>query len=61
MLDRETGLPKTMTHDENGRTIVVTFVVYETVDGLTLEKEIRRGPIGAVIRFTKTALNVPLP
>ncbi|HJQ41030.1 MAG TPA: hypothetical protein VKB93_28160 [Thermoanaerobaculia bacterium] len=61
VLDRETGLPKTMTHEENGRTVVVTFVSYETVDGVTLEKEIRRAPIGAVIRFTKTALNVPLP
>ena len=61
VLDRETGLPKTMTHDEGGRTIVVTFVSYETVDGLKIEKEIRRSPMGAVIRFTKTVLNPAMP
>ena len=54
-LDPQTSLPKTMTHEENGRLITVTFVEYETVDGIKLEKEIRRGP--ATIRFTKTVLN----
>ncbi len=57
-LDPQTSLPKTMTHEENGRPITVTFVSYETVDGLTLEKEIRRGI--ATIRFTKTVLNPPV-
>jgi hypothetical protein len=59
ILDPQTSLPKTMTHEENGRLITVTFVSYETIDGLKLEKEILRAPMGAVIRFTKTVLNAP--
>ena len=64
VLDPETSLPKTMTHAENGRTITVTFVDWETVDGVRFEKEIHRSmgdPRGdAVIRFTKTVINLPI-
>jgi len=60
VLDPQTSLPKTMTHEENGRLITVTFVSYEDVDGLKLEKEIRRAPMGATITFTKTVLNPPV-
>ena len=63
-LDPETSLPKTMVHKEGERTITVTFISYETVDGLKLEKEIHR-TIGdprydAVIKFTKTVINPEL-
>lgn len=62
-LAADTGLPKTMTHVEDGRTVVVTFDSYEIVDGIKFEKEIHRstgeGP-GAVIRFTKTIINQPV-
>jgi len=60
-LDPQTSLPKTMTHMENDRLVTVTFVAYETVDGITIEKEIQRGPVGAVIKFTKTVLNAAMP
>jgi hypothetical protein len=60
-LDPQTSLPKTLTHMQNDRLVTDTFVAYETVDGITIEKEIQRGPIGAVIRFTKTVWNAPLP
>lgn len=64
MLDPETSLPKSMTHKEGDRTITVTFVSYETIDGIKIEKEIRRsmgeGKGGAVIRFTKTLFNPPV-
>jgi hypothetical protein len=60
-LDPRTGLPATMTHQEGIRTVVVTFVSYETVDGLTLEREILRSngnpQFNAVIRFIKTVVN----
>lgn len=59
-LDPQTSLPKTMVHKEGDRTVTVTFVSYETVDGIKFEKEIHRsagGPAGAVIRFTKTVIN----
>jgi hypothetical protein len=63
-LDPETALPKTMVHKEGDRTITVTFVSYETIDGMTLEKEIHRSMgdprYDAVIRFTKTVLNPPV-
>ena len=63
-LDRETSLPKTMTHVENGRTITVDFVAYETIDGIKFEKEIHRSNgdprFDAVIRFTKTIVNPPV-
>ena len=63
-LDGETSLPKTMTHQQNDRTITVTFAAYETVDGVTLEKEIHRSTgdprFDAVIRFMKTVINPPL-
>jgi hypothetical protein len=63
-LDPQTSLPKTMTHREGDRTITVTFVSYESVDGLTLEKEIHRSTgdprFNAVIRFTKTVINPPI-
>lgn len=53
-----------MIHKQNDRTITVTFVSYETVDGIRIEKEIHRttGDPGydSVIRFTKTVLNVPV-
>jgi hypothetical protein len=39
----------------------VTFVSYETIDGIEFEKEIHRSTgdprFDAVIRFTKTAIN----
>ena len=60
-LDPQTGLPKTMSHQEGERTVTVTFLSYETVDGIQFEKKIRRSlgdpPVGATIRFTKTVLN----
>ena len=63
-LDPQTWLPKTMTHQEGERTITVTFVSYETVDGLQIEKEIHRSMgdprFGATIRFTKTVINPPV-
>jgi hypothetical protein len=61
-LDPQTSLPKTMLHDEGGKTITVTFASWETVDGITLEKEIHRtnGVASAVIRFTKTVINPPV-
>jgi len=63
VLDAQTSLPQTMVHKEGDRTITVTFDSYETVDGIKFEKEIHRsagGPAGAVIRFTKTAINPPV-
>ena len=63
MLDPQSGLPKTMMHQEGTQKVVVTFEEFETVSGVTLEKEIRRsagdGPV-AVIRFTKTVINPPI-
>src|SRR5262249_27081042 len=58
-LDPQTSLPKTMLHDEGGKTVTVTFASWETVDGLKLENEIHRtnGVMSAVIRFTKTVIN----
>ena len=60
LLDPQTSLPKTMTHRRGPQTITVTFDAYETVDGLTLEKEIHRTTgtpaFDAVIRFTKTEI-----
>ena len=62
--DASTSLPKTMTHLQNNRTITVTFVAYEPVDGIPFEKEIHRltgdPRFDAVIRFTKTIINPPL-
>ena len=62
-LDPETKLPKRMVHKEGERTITVTFVDYETIDGIRFEKEIHRSTgdprFDAVIRFTKTVLNPP--
>ena len=53
-----------MVHDEGGRTITVTFNGWEAVNGIELEKEIRRSAgdpsMGAVIRFTKTVINPPI-
>jgi hypothetical protein len=64
-LDPKTFLPATMTHAEGDRVISVTFVSYETVDGLTLEREIHRSTgmpqLDATIRFTKTVINPPIP
>jgi hypothetical protein len=63
MLDPQTSLPKTMVHQEGGRTVTVTFDSFETVDGVKFEKEIHRsagGPAAAVIRFTKTVINPPV-
>ncbi|HYC62018.1 MAG TPA: hypothetical protein VEK79_20875 [Thermoanaerobaculia bacterium] len=63
-LDATTSLPKTMTHQQNDRTINVTFVEYETVEGIRMEKEIHRSTgdprFDAVIRFTKTVINPPV-
>ena len=59
-LDPQSGLPKTMVHQEGTRNVVVTFEEFETVSGVTLEKQIHRAagdaPV-AVIRFTKTVIN----
>jgi len=55
-LDPTTSLPKTMQHQN----VTVTFVSYEIVDGITVEKEIRRTTgdpkWDSVIRFTKTVI-----
>ncbi len=63
-LDPQTSLPKTMVHKEGDRTITVTFISYETVDGIKFEKEIHRSTgdprFNAVIRFTKTVINSPV-
>jgi len=63
-LDRDTWLPKTMVHQEGDRTVNVTFVSYETIDGIKFEKEIHRSNgdprFNAVIRYTKTVINPPL-
>ena len=63
-LDPETSLPKTMIHKEGDQTITVTFVGYETVEGIKFEKEIHRSTgdsrPDAVIRFTKTVINPPV-
>jgi hypothetical protein len=63
-LDPRTSLPRTMTHQEGERTITVTFIAYETVQGITFEKEIHRSTgdpsFDSVIRFTKTVINPPI-
>jgi hypothetical protein len=60
-LDPQTSLPKTMIHVQSERTVTVTFVSYEIIDGLTIEKEINRSNgdprYDSVIRFTKTIFN----
>src|SRR5437016_1069040 len=60
-LDPQTSLPKTMVHKEGERTVTVTFVSYETIDGITFEREIHRTNgdprFDAVIKFTKTIIN----
>lgn len=62
VIDPETSLPKTMLHDEGGKTVTVTFASWETVDGVMLEKEIHRtnGVASAVIKFSKTVINPPI-
>jgi hypothetical protein len=59
-----TALPSRMMHAEGERTVVVDFVSYDTVEGLTLESAIRRSPgdprFDAEIRFTHTVLNPPI-
>src|SRR5262245_29839701 len=61
ILDPETSLPRTMIHKEGDRTITVTLVGYETVDGIRFENEIHRSTgdprYDAVIRFTQTVVN----
>ena len=63
-LDPQTSLPKTMIHKQGEQTITVTFVDYETIDGIRFEKEIHRTTgdprFDAVIKFTKTVINPPL-
>jgi hypothetical protein len=63
-LDPQTSLPARMVHEQGDRTITVTFMSYETVDGITFEKEIHRSMgdprFDSVIRFTKTLLNPPV-
>ncbi len=63
-LDPQTSLPTSMTHKEGDRTITAAFASWETVDGLKLEKEIRRssgeGRPVAVIKFDKTVINPPV-
>lgn len=62
-LDPKTSLPKVMVHKEGDRTVTVTFVSYETVDGIPFEREIHRTngdpKFDAVIRFTNTVINPP--
>jgi hypothetical protein len=62
VLDPQTSLPKTMLHDEGGKTVTVTFTSWETVGGVMFEKEIHRtnGVAGAVIKFDKTVVNPPV-
>jgi hypothetical protein len=63
-LDAQTALPKTMIHKQGDRTITVTFVSYETVEGVRFEKEIHRSTgdphFDSLIRFTKTVINPPV-
>jgi hypothetical protein len=63
-LDPQTSLPKTMLHKEGEQPITVTFDSYETVEGVKFEKELHRSAgdpaRGAIIRFTKTAINQPV-
>jgi hypothetical protein len=63
-LDPQSSLPKTMTHQQNERTITVELGDYDVVDGFKLEKEIHRSTgdprFNAVIRFTRTVLNPPI-
>ena len=51
-------------HKQGEQTITVTFVDYETIDGIRFEKEIHRTTgdprFDAVIKFTKTVINPPL-
>lgn len=60
-LDPSTSLPAVMRHREGDHEITVRFVAYETIDGITFEKEIHRSTgdpsWDAVIRFTTTILN----
>lgn len=64
ILDPQTSLPQTMIHKEGDKTITVTFTSYETVDGITFEKEIHRTMgdprLDAVIHFNKTVINAPV-
>lgn len=54
-------LPHTMVHQEGDRTVTVTFFKVETIDGITMEKQIRRltgdPNRDSVIWFTKTVIN----
>jgi hypothetical protein len=63
-LDPQTSLPKVMEHREGDRTVSVTFVAYETIEGIRFEKEIHRTNgdphFDSVIRFTKTVINPPV-
>ncbi len=63
-LDPQTALPRSMIHKQGDRTITVTFVSYETIDGIKFEKEIHRSTgdprFDSVIRFTKTVINPPV-
>jgi hypothetical protein len=63
-LDPKSSLPSIMVHKQGERTIMVSFVSYENVDGIQFEKELRRSTgdprFDAVIRFTKTVINPPL-
>jgi hypothetical protein len=63
-LDPQTSLPTAMMHKEGDRTITAAFTSWETVDGLKLEKQIRRssgeGRPVAVITFEKTVINPPV-
>jgi hypothetical protein len=60
-LDRDTWLPKMMVHQEGDRSVNVSFVSYETIEGIKFEKEIHRSNgdpgFNAIIRFTKTIIN----
>jgi hypothetical protein len=61
MLDQDTWLPKKMVHQEGERTVTVEFGSYETIDGISFEKEIQRSNgdprFNSTIRFTKTIIN----
>jgi len=61
-LDKETALPKTITRRAGDRTMTLTFAAYETVGGMTFEKEVRQSMGGdprfdVVVKTTKRVLN----
>lgn len=60
-IDKETGLPKTVTRRVRDRMLTLTFVSYETVDGMTFAKEIHQSGgdprFDVVIKTAKRVIN----